>query len=701
MTGLRRILLSGLLAWVMAAILGTAAEARFFSIEALEPGMRGTAKTVVRGTEIETFEVEFLGVLPQAGPSGDLLLIRVSGDVIDRTGGIAAGMSGSPVYIGDQLVGAIGYAYDFADHRIGMVTPIGDMLAVMELMDPGNRPDASSVQEARGQKPASGDGVPRAAVLAHSWAEAKELAAALPDDVRVFVPVQTPVLASGFSSRALSRLQQRLAPLSLVPLQAGGAAVAVEHVHLEPGSAVGAQLMRGDVSLTAIGTVTYIDNDRFVAFGHPFTNLGSVDFLTTGAYVHYVVQSVSIPFKIGSPTVPIGAIRQDRGAAIAGELGPLPYMVPVSVTVHDRDRGISRTLEFGVVHDDRLLVELAVAGALSALDRSLDRLGPGTSRVVFQIRGEGMPRPLVRDNMWYSASDVAAVSLLEFLEAVDLVVNNRFTPVTISRIQVVAEVEEHRWTARIEEATPSSTEVIPGESVRVTVRLRPFRGEAMTEELILTVPKDASPGPVTVVVRGGGWGEESALDEDQEDVDDSEELLGENVQDFDRLIEEFVRRERNNEVVVEFYSSRETRSEEAGNGDDEDDDGDDGMPREESEEDGVHDDRHYGWTGAYEPPERVVASVPTDYFILGSTSFELLIVPDYRTAGAEESTEEPAPDQDLGEEPSPTGVEQPAEDEPAEGPETGSQDGADDEDVFAEPEPEVGGAGEDESEPET
>src|SRR5690606_26444690 len=435
MTALHRTVIVGLFAWVVAAMLGAAAEARFFSIEALEPGMRGTAKTVVRGTEVETFEVEFLGVLPQAGPSGDLILIRASGDVIDRTGGIAAGMSGSPVYIGDKLVGAIGYGFDFADHRIGMVTPIEDMLAVMKLIDAGAAAEGTGVLEARGEGTPQAHDVPRAAVLARNLAEAEALAAALPEDVRVFVPLQTPVLASGFSARALSRLQQRLAPLNLTPVQAGGTAVSVDNVKLEPGSAVGVQLMRGDMSLTAMGTVTYVENDRFVAFGHPFTNLGSVNFLTTGAYVHYVVPSVSIPFKIGSPTAPIGSIRQDRGAAIAGELGPLPYMVPVSVTVHDRDRGTSRTTEFSIVNDERLLVELAVAGALSALDRSLDRLGPGTARVVFQIRGEGMPRPLVRDNMWYSQFDVAAAALIEFLEAMDLVVHNRFAPLTITRIQ--------------------------------------------------------------------------------------------------------------------------------------------------------------------------------------------------------------------------------------------------------------------------
>src|SRR5690606_8161242 len=132
---------------------------------------------------------------------------------------------------------------------------------------------------------------------------------------------------------------------------------------------------------------------------------------------------------------------------------------------------------------------------------------------------------------------------------------------------VVADVEEKRWTAHIESAQPSATQVLPGESVRVTVRLRPYRAEAITEELILTVPSDASPGPVTVVVRGGGWGMEPPTEED-DGLEETGELLEESVQDLDRLVEEFVRRERNHEIVAEFYSSADTWPRGADLGDD-------------------------------------------------------------------------------------------------------------------------------------
>jgi len=655
MTALGRTVRTFLIACVVAGLLHAAAEARFFSIEALEPGLRGTGKTVVRGTEIETFEVEYLGVLPEAGPVGDLILVRVSGDAIDRAGGIAAGMSGSPVYIGEQLVGAIGYGFNFADHRIGLVTPIRDMLAVMELMDGARALDtaAAGAQEARaGSSDGGAVDLPRRAYLAGSVAEAETMAASLPADVPVFAPVQTPVMATGFSPRALQRLQKGLAPLNLrlLPVQTGIAPPGADGGQLEPGAAMGVQLVRGDVNLSALGTVTYVDDGRFIGFGHPFANLGTAEFLTTTAYIFHVVPSVSMPFKLGAAGAPVGSLLQDRGAAVGGRLGPLPYMVPVSITVHDRDRGLETTRQFSVVNDPRLLTDLTVAAALSVLDRSLDRLGPGTAKVVFQIRGEGLPRPLVRDNMYYSEFDVAALSLVELMEAVNLVVHNRFVPVTITRIQVVADIQERRWTAHIEEAQPSTTEVLPGESVRITVRLRPYRGEALTEELILTVPEDASPGPVTVVVRGGGWGLEPPVDE-EELLEDPEELLGENVQDLDRLIEEFVRRERNHEIVAEFYSSREPWSEETeaeDGADEEPDNGEDFPPRDASEEDEAAREEPPPWHRGYEPPERVTVSQPTDYVILGSASFDLYILPDYtRGRPRPEETEDVTGEEEL------------------------------------------------------
>ena len=153
------------LLWTGSAVSVQATE--FMPVEAVREGMHGIAKTVVTGDRIDTFDVDVLGVMKQRGPSGDLILVRVSGDVIDRTGGIAQGMSGSPVYIDGKLVGAIAYGWGFADGKIGMVTPIGDMLKLWTVEDSRQR---------RWFPPADGDRL---------------------------VPLATPVMASGFSAESL------------------------------------------------------------------------------------------------------------------------------------------------------------------------------------------------------------------------------------------------------------------------------------------------------------------------------------------------------------------------------------------------------------------------------------------------------------------------------------------------------------------
>lgn len=588
----------GTVGWIALAVLlllfsQHAAASGFYPVEAIRPGMKGTGKTVLQGTAVETFEVEYIGVMKDAGPSGDLILVRVSGAAIDRSGGIAAGMSGSPVYIDDELVGAIGYGFSLADHRVGLVTPIGDMLDVFRLMDDG---DDAAVAE--------GDPAPREAVLARSEGEGLALAATVEDDVHVFVPLRTPLLASGFGSRALLDLERRLEPFGFMPVQAGGAPADTEAAPLEPGSAFGVQLSRGDVSLTSIGTVTYLDGDRFVGFGHSFSNRGGVEFVVTPAYVHDVVQALDIPFKLGAALDPIGTLLQDRGAAVGGRLGPLPDMIPVTVSVHDVDRNVTSLHTFEIVRDNTFTVALATNGALALLDRSLDRLGRGTARIVFRVEGEGMDRPLVRDNVYYSDFDISALSLLEFLEAVSLVVNNRFQPVDVTRIHLSAQIEQERRTAHIEDVASNRSRVRPGETVELEVTLRPYRQDPVKHRLALTVPRDAAPGIVTVEVRGGGWGLRPPTQEEDTILDDPEEMLGETVSDLGKLVEQFSQRERNNELIAEFYAGRRN----VAGGD------------EAAANDG---DWHQSFPGG----GWVAAASSTDYVLLGSQMFELRILP--------------------------------------------------------------------------
>lgn len=554
-----------------------------YPVTEVQRGAVGVGYTVVEGTQIEPFSVEVLGVMERAGPAGSLILVRTSGNLIDRIGGIASGMSGSPVYIDGKLLGAIGYGFEFADHRIGLVTPAADMLAVMDLIQVETPPSVSvDASKEAGQPPGTGQadavpapsdtvgasraeersGLPQGIVLAGTSQEAKRLAQTLPPEVWVGSPVATPLVVSGLGPRAMGRLEKLFERYNVVPMQGGSpGGIDLGEVPLAPGASLGVQLVRGDVDVAAIGTVTAVDGDRFVAFGHPFLNRGEVDHFATGAYILHTVSSLSFPFKIGATTAPVGRLLQDRGAAIAGRLGDVPDTVSLNVRVKDLDRGVDQDFNVQVARDDELTVSLALVSALEALDRALDRLGAGTSRVFFQIDGKGMPRPLSRENFFYSGSDIAAASLSELWVGLDLLQENEFQDPVIDEILLEVEVEEERRTARIEKAEPSARRVRQGETVDVVVTLRPYRSPAFDVVIPLEIPEDTARGPVVVSVRGGIFGGYAPLPEPTdglalpvgEEEGEGEAPLSIEAESLEKLIDEFEKEPRNNEVVVEFY----------------------------------------------------------------------------------------------------------------------------------------------------
>lgn len=537
----------------------------FFPLDQVEVGMHGYARTVVQGTQVETFNVEILGVLPDAAASGDLVLIRASGELIDRTGGIASGMSGSPVYINGQLLGAIGYGFSMADHTIGLVTPISDMYRVLQRIPAEDRAPQAAVNEPRVVSVHDlkvGDRAVQGIAVAPDRATAAEWAERLGADVLVAAPVRTPLMVSGLGERTLQRLGDVLGNYDVVPMQAGGAPRGVTVAEFEPGGAIGVQLARGDVNLSGIGTVTHIDGSGFLAFGHPFFNMGSVDFIATTAYIHHTVNSLQFPFKLGAPLTPVGRLLQDRGAAIAGTTSSFADTLPVQINVFDRDAKQRETFRVDIVRSEELTAAVAGVVSLEAIDRAMDRLGSGTARVIMQISGEGLPKRIVRDNMYYSHSDIAATSLIEFLIGLEAIVTNEFQDVRITDIRLDVEVEEERWTARIVQAVPRQWEVRPGDSVDVEVTLRPYRGPAETKVIRLDIPYDVHPGEVTVAARSGGFGYfripsdyvPTGVDEPA-DLDDNggDEGIPTSIQSLEGLIDIFMNREKNNEVVVEFF----------------------------------------------------------------------------------------------------------------------------------------------------
>lgn len=553
----RQYALAAVLALVFMLMSPLAEAADFMPIDEVQPGMQGIAKTVVSGTEIEQFGVEVLGILKDKGPSGDVILVRTYGDVIDRTGGIVQGMSGSPVYIDGKLVGAIAFGWAMTDHKICMVTPIGDMLKLWDMPDTKNQvvsekfdfgPD-ETLSGSKAEMTREENQADKSSPKAVESAPQKEQ-----PDKNELKPQSMTLMASGFGERALSMLQDKLKPFHLSVYDTGNmiADPSVKSTPLEPGSSVGVQLVSGDVSVGALGTVTYVEGNKVLAFGHPFLKKGNVGYFMTNAQVFTTVNSLENGFKVGATGENIGLINQDRGAGIAGELGRYPDIIPFRITVRDKDMNREQQAFFQVVDDEDIAPALAVTSVYNFIEKTADRVGPGTAKVSFEISGRNLPGDtLKRENMFYSPVGIGESAVGELFEALSMLASNKYKPVDILDVKVNIDVSQQRSTASIMEAYASVASAKPGDTVNINVKLKPFRGESLMRTVPFTIPKDQESGPMILEVRGGSMVSLSQLLLKTQGLDLDLLKPQKKNKTLETAVKDFADRDRNNDIVVE------------------------------------------------------------------------------------------------------------------------------------------------------
>lgn len=440
----------------------------FMQVKDIKTGMQGIAKTVVEGDTISTFDVKVLGIMENKGPSGDLILAEFSGPVIDKSGGIAHGMSGSPVYIDGKLVGAVAYGWGFSRSHIGMITPIDQMVKLWDEPYTKNIPNP--------------------------WNKDRKL-----------IPIGTPLMAYGFDSSAAEFIQDKLKDYDIKVYDTASSTGDDEEQPLLPGSSVAATLIDGDLKLGAIGTVTYVDKDKIVAFGHPYMKEGETGYFMHNSRIFTVINSVESSFKLGSIGKNIGAITEDRGAGIAGTIGLTPKYVPLSIKTTDLDRNVNKDSHVRVISDDSLTPSLITSSIYNFLKKTIDRNGGGTAKITYTIRPlDSKLKPYTRSDMFYSSTNVAYKSIDKLYDIVDRLLNNSFVDYSIENVDVSVDVTKDRKTAQIIDATASPIIVSPGDSIRVSVNLHPFRGEDFTKMLTFKVPEKQPLGEMKLEVRGGG-----------------------------------------------------------------------------------------------------------------------------------------------------------------------------------------------------
>jgi hypothetical protein len=454
--------------------------------------------------------------MKDSGPAGDLILAKFSGPLIEQTGGIAQGMSGSPVYIDDKLVGAVAYGWSFTNSKIGMITPIGDMLKLWSV---------PSHEEIRPFNARESD----------------------------LVPIATPLMASGFDSVSMAWMQSKLPQYKFTPVDTAAASTDSQAFALEPGSSVAAAFVDGDLKLGAIGTVTYIDDNHVVAFGHPFLKKGSINYFMHNAYIFTIVNNMASSFKLGSIGAEIGKVDQDRGAGIAGEYGQRALGIPVSINVRDEDTGAASTKHVKIIEDNELTPVLAATSVYNVVNKTIDRSGGGTVGVSYVIRSsDGRDKDIERHNMYYSEDNVNERSIDELYNVLDILKHNEFIDYPVLDVTMDVTVSQARKSARIVEATAAPVVVSPGDTIYFKVKLHPYRGVDEMKTVTFVVPKNQPLGKMTLEVRGGGVIPLPYLIEKQR-YNLTDEILERlrHYKDFTQLKKEIQRDDANNDLVVE------------------------------------------------------------------------------------------------------------------------------------------------------
>jgi hypothetical protein len=451
-------------------------------LEQVKPGMKGKGRTVFLAGDIEEFDVEILGLIANNQPKRNIILARLSGKGLESTG-IIQGMSGSPVYIDGKLIGAIAYSFPFSKEPIAGITPIGEMLAVAESPGPA--------------KPSAVPSLPlqTSLSLADLIAVVKDLVATRPavfSRGQTLAPIGVPLVFGGFSRAVVEEARPLFARWGLNPMDSGtpGQSVAVAPaagMTLREGDPVAVELVGGDLRSAAVGTVTYVDGERVLAFGHSLYNLGKVDYTMAAANVVVIVPSLENSFKLATAGMRLGRFLQDRTAGLLGELGRMPQPVPLEIRLSEAG-GRSKEFKLELTNDKiltPLLVNMTVASVLSSEERSIGDLSYALDGDVYLDNGAGVHL----EDLFSGNLDAAKTNLSGLLTAVVyFLTNNEFQAVGIHRINLnIRAMEEARFSS-LERVWLDKYEVSSGERIQVKIYCRAFGGQSFEEEVVIEAP---------------------------------------------------------------------------------------------------------------------------------------------------------------------------------------------------------------------
>jgi hypothetical protein len=480
----------------------------YWAIDDIKEGMQGYGRTVMRGTRIERFEAEVLGVQRSVSPGRDMVLMRLRGCELEKTG-IIAGMSGSPIYVDGKLLGAVAFAWPFGKEPIAGVTPFCQMVSFAANLEAQYRADMQQTPVGTFGAPPARSGL---SPMVRLWDEPFRSFFASGESapggaVLGMGRIRMPLVASGFSPRGLAALGDAIEPMGMLPVMGGELAAAqaeqAAEAPWEPGSPLSIALVTGDFDLSGIGTVTHIEGDRVYGFGHPMFAIGKCEFPLQSGYIHTVYPRQSVSFKLGSPIRTLGTIEADVSTCVAGRMGRRPVMVPMEVVVKRAGTPTVHKYNVQVIRQPELLASMVFQVLTAAIDTEGNLPDELTLKFDATIQPKGRRAFRVSDiySGEFYAGATAPMAVYNIVpQLLNALVRNPYSPVEIDSIRCTTEISEGRAAARIAAIKLDAELYEPGDKLTATVQVEPHKGAPRHIDLSIALPANLPSGVYPVLV---------------------------------------------------------------------------------------------------------------------------------------------------------------------------------------------------------
>lgn len=509
---------------VLAAAVTAHAGPETYPLSKVQRGQTGWGMSTFSGTKPEKYTFEVISVVRNMLPKQDIILFKSTDPMLTPTG-VWRGMSGSPLFIDDKLVCAVSYAWTFSKIVMGGCTPIeymkkdGDAFRRRATISngPGGtkivQPVAATMEDWRRITPKVdvADAMAALGPANKSWL----LSAPLPPR-QVMTPsydgqpmtAGVPLAIAGFSAPAYHQLASIFADTGLVPMRAGGTGGGPAEDgprQFTPGGAIAVELIRGDMAAAGTGTVTHIEGNKVLAFGHPMFGNGEWYAPVSTSYVHHVLHSMQSASVIASPRHEIGSLVQDRQAAIMADTQLRSPMIPVDITILTSAGKQTTKGEFHVQILDNKFLTPAVAGAavMNAVNYYLPDKEDVTARVDSTVRIKGADPISFVDYMYANEGAGGVMGGVRGLRVLVPLLMNPYAPVKVERVEIKVDLRYEVNFGEIKEVRVPTAELLPGQRNLVDVRMTTYDGKDIVEQVPVDVPASLAGSIVQLEVTAG------------------------------------------------------------------------------------------------------------------------------------------------------------------------------------------------------